>query len=330
LDSGSARPISSLSHEEDAVTPSAPAPIDIATLAQLLRSAIGVPGAVAGYRVTSARRDYAVIVAQLSEPAMEVVVKLAGPDAPIACPFNRTAAIARLVRERTDIPTFEVLAVDVSYRVWPWRYLITTCVPGETWSEVVPKLKPHEAQAIYYQLGRAVAAIHTLRFPACGEIGADGVVAPGAPYLSVLIGRARRRIASAQHADLFISLAMERAELFGAITEGALCHDDLNPHNLLLRSVGGHWQLAAVLDFDSAWSGDPESDLARLDLWRGMTGEGFYQAYEAIRPISPRYLDRRPLYQLLWCLEYARPTPQHRADTAHVCAQLGIAPITFP
>ncbi len=84
-----------------------------------------------------------------------------------------------------------------------------------------------------------------------------------------------------------------------------------------------------MLDFDKAWAGCGESDLARLELWRGMTGDGFWQGYTSLLPIPAGYADRRPLYQLLWCLEYARPTPEHIADTAAVCATLGIPPIVF-
>ena len=96
----------------------------------------------------------------------------------------------------------------------------------------------------------------------------------------------------------------------------------------------GRPRLAAILDFDSAWAGAPESDLARLDLWQssaypGLIDEGFRTAYEAAHTMAPGYRQRRPIYQLLWCLEYADASPQHAADTARVCMELGIAPITF-
>jgi len=45
--------------------------------------------------------------------------------------------------------------------------------------------------------------------------------------------------------------------------------------------------------------------------------------------VARGYEGRRPLYQLLWCLEYADASAQHAADTVRVCAELGIAPITF-
>ena len=88
--------------------------------------------------------------------------------------------------------------------------------------------------------------------------------------------------------------------------------------------MGGNWHLAGVLDFDSAWAGHHESDLARLELWRGMVGEGFWDTYRAVHQMDELYLQRRPIYQLLWCLEYASASPEHIADTRRVCAELGI------
>ena len=93
---------------------------------------------------------------------------------------------------------------------------------------------------------------------------------------------------------------------------------------MLFRQALGRWQLSAILDFDKAWAGHQESDLARLDLWRGMVGKGFWTAYEAVSPVAEKYVQRRPIYQLFWCLEYADPSPKHLADTQGVCKQLGI------
>jgi hypothetical protein len=53
--------------------------------------------------------------------------------------------------------------------------------------------------------------------------------------------------------------------------------------------------------------------------------------HEDLNPtsVSPTYPSRRALLQLLWCLEYAQPTPDHNAVTACVCAELGIPPVVF-
>jgi hypothetical protein len=73
----------------------------------------------------------------------------------------------------------------------------------------------------------------------------------------------------------------------------------------------------------------PESDLARLELWRGMMHPSFWHTYAADHRLSELYASRRAMLQLLWCLEYAKPTAQHNADTAAVCAELEIPAIVF-
>jgi fructosamine-3-kinase len=58
-----------------------------------------------------------------------------------------------------------------------------------------------------------------------------------------------------------------------------------------------------------------------------MTSPDFWEMYFRLRHLDADYIQRRPIYQLLWCLEYARSTPQHLADTRRVCSELGISVI---
>src|SRR5258708_6058339 len=124
--------------------------IDIALLAQLLRSIPGYLRDIAGYRFLRDEEDYAVIVVRLTNPSQEIIIKLAGPRAVLASDFERSTAIVQAVRSRTAISTLEVLAVDVSYQHWPWRYLVTTAIPGRHWSEVHPEER--KARALYTSL----------------------------------------------------------------------------------------------------------------------------------------------------------------------------------
>lgn len=302
--------------------------IDTALLTQLLRSIPGYLRDIAEYRFLRDEEDYAVIVVRLTNPSQDIIIKLAGPHAILSSEFERSAAIVQTVRSRTAISIFEVVAVDASYQRWPWRYLVTTVISGRHWSEVYPEER--KARALYASLGDAVGQLHTIRFPLCGEIAPDGSVAEGTSYYEALRERAQRRIPNPAHTALFLSLLQDRRSLFEEILSGVLCHEDLNPSNLLVANTPGQRPVISVIDFDSAWAGCAESDLARLEFWRGMMGEGFWEAYGAHAPISTRYAERRPIYQFLWCLEYARSTRQHLVDTARICATLGIPPVTFP
>jgi fructosamine-3-kinase len=297
-------------------------------LLQLLRETLGSKVELVDAVVTNRHDDYLVLCVMLRHPSLMVVVKLAGPRAPFSYPFDRTALFHRLVAASTSIPIPDILAVDVSYKEWPWRYLIKTFIPGQEWAKVQPQLKPQELHDAYRQIGQAVAELHSIAFPDFGEVHSDGSVQPMGSYLAALTERARLRIVKPSLADLFLHVVDERRELFSDVSNACLCHEDLHKFNILFQRVQGNWRLATILDFDKAWAGHQESDLARLELWTGMVGEGFWSAYETFSPVSAAYVQRRPIYQLFWCLEYAQPSPKHIADTHQICTLLGIPPLT--
>jgi fructosamine-3-kinase len=299
-----------------------------ALLLQLLRQTLGSKVELVDAVVTNRHDDYLVLCVMLRHPSLMVVVKLAGPRAPFSYPFDRTALFHRLVAASTSIPIPDILAVDVSYKEWPWRYLIKTFIPGREWAKVQPQLKPQELHDAYRQIGQAVAELHSIAFPDFGEVHSDGSMQPMGSYLAALTERARLRIVKPSLADLFLHVIDERRELFSDVSNACLCHEDLHKFNILFQRAQGNWRLATILDFDKAWAGHRESDLARLELWTGMVGEGFWSAYKAFGSVSDAYVQRRPIYQLFWCLEYAQPSTKHIADTQQICALLGIPPLT--
>lgn len=294
-------------------------------LLQLLRQTFGSSVEWIGYQVGNQQHDYLVLLVQLRHPSIEVVIKLAGPEAPLACPFERTASLHHLVATHTTIPMPEVVAVNMSYQAWPWRYFIKTHIPGQEWAVAQQQMSQEELADAYQQMGNAVAQLHTIRFPMFGEPVMEGSVPGGQPYLTALTEHAGSIIQSARLREVFFSVLEKRRSLFGEVRQASLCHEDLHKHNILFQHRQGQWHLATILDFDKAWAGYHETDLARLELWKGMVSGEFWAAYEAICPIEPLYPQRRPVYQLLWCLEYAQPTAAHLADTQRVCAELGLA-----
>ena len=298
--------------------------ISLDQLVQLLQQTFGTKIGLTDYQIGNRHHDYLVLLIELCHPSIEMVVKLAGPKAPLACPFERTAMLHRLVATSTDIPMPEVLAVDISYRTWPWRYFIKTHIPGQEWAVVQRQMNPEELSNAYQQIGNAVAQLHTIHFPSFGEIAVDGSVQGVEPYLTALTDHARTIVKHAHLRDLFFSALEKRRALFCDVRDPSLCHEDLHKHNILFQYRQGRWHLATILDFDKAWADHLETDLARLELWKGMTSNEFWGAYEAIRRVEPLYKQRRPIYQLLWCLEYDQPTAEHLADTQRLCAELGL------
>ena len=293
--------------------------LSLEPLPQLLVQVFGSNAASASYEVLNQHPDYVVLLV----PSCEVIVKLAGRGSPMEAAFDRTTLIHQLLKTHTDIPAAEIAAVDVTYHDFPWRYLIQTRIDGMVWANITPQLSAAQKHDAYLQIGRAVAQMHSIHFPAFGEIPSDE---PQTPFVNALLQRAARMIQNAYLYKRFAEVVRDRSELFESVNQAVLCHDDLHHYNVLFRSDGQNWKLAGILDFDKSWAGHSETDLARLDFWDNMMGDGFRQAYF---PIEPSYEQRRPIYQLLWCLEYAMPTPRHRADLQRVCEELGIAPIVL-
>ncbi len=299
-------------------------------LLQLLQPTLGSKVELVSQKIANQQQDYLVLIVQLRRPALKVVIKIAGAEAQMAASFDRTAMLNHLVASSTTIPMPEVLAVDISCCKWPWRYLVMTFIPGHEWMRVRPRMSAVELSVAYQQIGTAVAQLHAIRFPDFGELVSDGSVVGGNSYLAEFTEHARCSIQNPHLFDLFLTLLIKHQDLFTDVHQATLCHEDLHGYNILFEYHRGQWRLATILDFDKAWAGHCEIDLARLDFWRGMTSDEFWKAYSATHPIELLYEQRRPIYQLLWCFEFARNTPQHLMDTRQLCEKLGLpSPLRF-
>ena len=256
-------------------------------LLQLLQQAIGTKVELVKQKIANQQNDYLVLIAQLLHPSLNIVIKIAGPDSLMAGSFDRTVRLHQLVASSTTIPLPEILAVDMSYQIWPWRYLIMTYIPGQEWAAVRLDMSSAGLSSAYQQIGNAVAQLHSIHFPEFGELAVDGSVLGGKSYYTQLIERARSSIKNTRLCDLYLSLLDKNQSLFTDVNQASLCHEDLHQHNILFEYRLEQWHLATILDFDKAWAGHHEIDLARLEFWRGMTSSDFWKAYTANGSIDP-------------------------------------------
>ena len=236
---------------------------------QLLRHTFGTQVEITDSQVANQQHDYQVLLLQLRRPSIQVVVKLAGPEAAMAGSFDRTAMLHRLVAAQTTIPMPEILAVNMSYQDWPWRFLIKTYLPGQEWAVVREQMNGEQLIDAYHQIGSAVAQLHSIHFPLFGELAVDGSVRGEAAYIPAFTQHAKDILQNARLRELFLALLDQHKPLFRDVRPPSLCHEDLHHHNLLFQHRQGQWRLATILDFDKAWAGHPETDLARLEFWRG-------------------------------------------------------------
>ncbi len=307
--------------------------MDIASALLMLRDVIGPGVDVTAAELLKDKEDYRVWNIHTQNPDLHLIVKLSGPQAKYTSTFERTAALHRLVRESTSIVMPAVIAADESCQKWPWRFFIKTFVPGSEWADVEKKEPAISLNPARAQLGSAVAELHQIAFSGFGELaamvsmpggGAGVAISEPLPFMDALEKRVRKMIPSPEGQDFILAAFAARADLFDNVPTASLCHEDLHRHNIILRSEDG-WRLATILDFEKSWAGDREIDLARMDLWQ-MTGEYFWGAYRERFPVDAGYTERRPLYQLLWCVEYAQYSDddEHLELTRRLCRLLGL------
>lgn len=274
---------------------------------------------------------YLVASVHTARPALKLVVKLEIPAKRPNRHLDVMARLAKLVRAQTSVPTSEVVALDTSGSQWPWNILIVTELAGDTWYSLYPRLDAHARAVAQRQIGRAAAQLNRLAFAGFGEFNAHGAVSEPRGSFTALQLRAARRIRTPRFRLRMQEALASHQSFFDDVANARLTHEDMNPFNLLFEMREAQPVLSGVLDFESAWAGVAESDLARLEFWHMTGGDAVRSGYAELTDVSSAYADRRPVLQLLWCLEYAdeHPTAEHQAHTDRVCAELGIPPIAL-
>ncbi len=283
---------------------------------------LGTDTRVARVNLMQAGPDSAVLLLTLARPPRQLVLKVAGPQAGGGVDFERTATVSALARA-AGAPVATVLAADMSYRAGPWNYLLQEHVDGVEWRRVRPLLEPEQVTAAHRQIAAAVLSVQSVRLSSFGELNAAGEPA-GQDLVSALRRRAELRIRDESRRDLFNALLDREGDLLADHDQPTLCHDDLHHDNLIFQAGPAGWRLVGLLDWDKAWAGPAESEIARMAFWDNMTGPGFWETYDTASPPRPGRAERALVYQLLWCLEYDVATPRHLADTAALCRRLGL------
>jgi aminoglycoside phosphotransferase (APT) family kinase protein len=295
-----------------------PAVIDLARV--VAGTALDRAGLIA--RIDPLQRTRGAIVLRVTlSDRRRLVLKVAdGSDRTVD--FERTGAVMALARA-AGVPAPVVLAANNTGDAGR-RYLLLEHVEGVPWRHLRSTLDPRQVAAAHQEIARAVLTLQSVELPSFGEIDHQGKPV-GRTLLDALHSRAELRVVDIRAREVFHRLLDQNAELFTTPQSPTLCHDDLHHGNLLFRARSGHWELAGVLDWDKAWAGPAESDLARMEFWDDMTGPAFWRVYRAAVPAADRYRERSLIYQLLWCLEYQSGSARHAADTAALTRKLGVA-----
>ena len=220
----------------------------------------------------------------------DVVVKMAAPSSHVPS-FEAAKAKHLFIRGLTGLPIATILVADDSRSLVPMRFSVQERLPGEEWFTRREKLSKKELQVALASLGDVVGRLHRPVLDAFGQLPEPGE----ASCTNALREHTMSIVRNHRLRDNFIQLLEDNAELWNGVRPG-ITHEDLHGFNILFDPLR-RTEVSGLLDCDKAWSGPVESDLARMELWRGMTSSSFIDRYREHVPELQRYLERRPFYR---------------------------------
>jgi Ser/Thr protein kinase RdoA (MazF antagonist) len=179
-----------------------------------------------------------------------------------------------LSREAPEIPVPKVLWRASEHLPGELGAFALTYIDGHLLANLEDGLSTATCRDICEQLALAAARIHALRFTQCGLLGPGPKVAePFASYASGTVGfmqscldnaNLQCRLGAERCRRLHHSLT-HRSDLHEPSSTHQLCHSDFNQKNFQIRrNANGRHQLAAVLDWEFAFSGSSVIDIGNL------------------------------------------------------------------
>jgi aminoglycoside phosphotransferase (APT) family kinase protein len=147
-------------------------------------------------------------------------------------------------------------------------------IDGEPLAKIEDSLSRADCRHICEQLALTAAQMHEIRFAQCGLLGpGPRVTEPFASYVAGTVGffdscldnpHLQRRVGADRWKRLRHCL-IHRPDLHQPSWTHQLCHSDFNQKNLLIqRNPNGRYQIAAVLDWEFAFSGSSVIDIGNL------------------------------------------------------------------
>jgi Ser/Thr protein kinase RdoA (MazF antagonist) len=180
----------------------------------------------------------------------------------------KEALVAGWVGERAGLPIPRWLRVDERRTCIPFRFAITTWLPGVT---VRSLIGAPGVDAAYRQMGALLRRLHAIPMAAYGYIVADGIWRPRSTndeYMRSAFTQAFRQFRERSGEESLTRRLEEKAQSrFDLLPYSAgpvLCHDDVQQANVLAEyGRNGSLQLTGLVDFGNARAGDALFDLAK-------------------------------------------------------------------
>jgi Ser/Thr protein kinase RdoA (MazF antagonist) len=246
-------------------------------------------------------------------PGTNVIVKTAAAGDDVGIPLE--AWVYQRVRE-AGVPVPRVLALDVSKRCIAHACLILDEVPGRPLRSF--REAPAEYRDLCRELGSHLRRLHDVTVEAYGWLDRFSFISqdrvrgqhrtwPDAVHAS--LGRATELLRR-EHliADAFVrsvDRALATHEPLLALSRASLLHGDLDDTHVFVETQ--RRQIAGIIDFGDAMSGDPAWDFARFGLLsEPVELDDLLSGYLLDHRLAPPTAARALVYRLVLALNAAR------------------------
>ncbi len=181
-------------------------------------------------------------------------------------------ALNRLVCSHVPVPRFLYYADDNPITGDP--YSLMEWIEGFRLEVVAPTLPADKMVALGHSVGATLAGIHSITFPQAGFLDADLKIAtPISVGKEGLVGFLRQCLLEgpggtrlgANLMQAVLAFAESKGSLLDAWTGApSLTHGDFGGSNIQVGEQADSWEVAAVLDWEFAFSGSPFFDFGNL------------------------------------------------------------------
>jgi Ser/Thr protein kinase RdoA (MazF antagonist) len=223
------------------------------------------------------------LVFRLRLPDGDRILKLAGGEAGSERVRKELALVERLRAEGIPVPTVEHAGTADGR-----AYFVMASAGDETVFDRLGR-SDETSSSLFEQMGTVQACIHGVSLPRSGSPDASGIRPHDVPAL--LEGIRRWAESLAREGWLRTGEVERVAGLVPPDVEGtSLCHGDFHAAQCLVRGD----RIRAVVDWESAWSGNPTVDLALAHAYLDSYAppalvRRFLEAYGAERPLPAGY-----------------------------------------
>lgn len=205
---------------------------------------------------------------------------LAGRDAPVLIRFfvrepqaaGKEVALLAKLAGRVPVLPYRHAAADNPFTGHP--YAVRDWAEGERLDVVAPALADDALAELGRAIGAVLARIHAVTFDETGFLDASLRVTEPASMgrgglleflkLCLVEGRAAERIDAALVGTLLAFVEREGTMLDEWTGAPCLVHSDFGGSNILVHRAADRWQIAAIIDWEFAFSGTPFFDFGNL------------------------------------------------------------------